>query len=155
MVARHAGVSVSEIIGNSSFSIDSAQQTFRSPVHCPLRANCEWRLDGKVIDRRDSDAVLTWTLREKYIGNRTLTYVAYRRKVCGTLASLQLDIQPSRSQGRANSVNVLQAVRSTMRMTKMLSESERCFELAFECSFFRYEFSSIVCCNLSRIIGNN
>ncbi len=87
------------INGITSFSIDSIEQTYNVSVKCPLSATCMWLIDNKVIFE-GSDTSVTLIFEQKDIGNRTLSYVAYYRRIRRTLASILLSILPCTTTGK-------------------------------------------------------
>jgi hypothetical protein len=92
------------INGITSFSIDSKHQTYNVSVKCPMSATCMWLLDNKVIFG-GPDTSVTLTFEQKDIGNRTLSYMAYCKRIRRTLASLLLSILPSTT--RSKILNIL------------------------------------------------
>jgi hypothetical protein len=95
------------INGITSFEIDSIGQTYNVSVKCPLSATCMWLIDKKVIFQ-GSDTSVTFIFDQKDIGNRTLSYVAFYRRIRRTLASLRISILPCTTSGNIrNSVTYI------------------------------------------------
>ncbi|UJR15341.1 hypothetical protein I4U23_002290 [Adineta vaga] len=93
------------ITGKTSFSVDSMNQTYRVSIECPSDYTCKWCFDNKIIFEKP-DVIFTLILNEAYVGNRTLSYVAYRGSIRRVLALLQLFILSSKTPESLSTISI-------------------------------------------------